>query len=242
VLATERFGTVIFDCDATLSEIEGIEELGREHRAEVEALTAAAMSGQLPLQEVYGRRLALAQPSWTRVQEVGRLYVEKLVPDADGVVAALLEHDVDVRIVSSGVLPAVLILARALGLSDDRVAAVDLRFSADGHYQGFDPASPLAASGGKVRVVEAWSQQLRRPIMMVGDGATDLETRPVVDLFVAFAGVAARPGVMAAADVVIKQCSLAPVLPLALERLPLTEPARSLYRRGLSMLELNLER
>ncbi len=122
------------------------------------------------------------------------------------------------------------------------MAAVDLRFSADGHYQGFDPASPLAASGGKVRVVEAWSQQLRRPIMMVGDGATDLETRPVVDLFVAFAGVAARPGVMAAADVVIKQCSLAPVLPLALERLPLTEPARSLYRRGLSMLELNLER
>ena len=242
MLPTRQYGAVIFDCDATLSEIGGIEELGREHRAEVEALTDAPMSGRLPLEEVYGRRLALAQPSRTRVLEVGQLYVDRLVPDAGAVVTVLLAHGVDVRVVSSGVLPAVLVLSRALGLSDDRVAAVDLHFTVDGHHQGFDPASPLAASGGKVRVVEAWGLELRRPIMMVGDGATDLETRPVVDLFVAFAGVAARPGVMAAADVVIRQCSLAPVLPLALERPPSTEPARSVYQRGLSMLELNLER
>jgi hypothetical protein len=75
--------------------------------------------------------------------------------------------------------------------------------------------------------------------MMVGDGATDLETRPVVDLFVAFAGVTARPGVMAAADYVIRQRSLAPVLPLALERSPESEPGRSVYERGLVMLNSN---
>jgi phosphoserine phosphatase len=242
VLPKERFGTVIFDCDATLSEICGIDELGREHRAEVEALTDAAMSGQLPLEEVYRRRLALAQPGRSRVLEVGQMYVDRLVPDGDTVVAALLDAGVDVRIVSSGVLPAVLVLSRALGIPDDRVAAVDLHFTVDGRYSGFDPASPLSASHGKLRVVEGWGRELRRPIMMVGDGATDLETRPVVDLFVAFAGVAARPGVMAAADVVIRECSMAPVLPLALERPPLTEPARSVYRRGLSMLEQNLER
>ena len=235
----ERFGTVIFDCDATLSEIVGIEELGREHRAEVEALTAAAMSGQLPLEEVYGRRLALAQPNRERVVEVGRLYVEHIVPDTPALVSALRAHDVDVRIVSSGVLPAVLVLSRMLGLPDDRVAAVDLHFSGAGEYQGFDPTSPLAASGGKISAIQQWGSALRRPVMMVGDGATDLETRPVVDLFVAFAGVAARPRVMAAADVVINQRSLAPVLPLALESPPHDEPARSLYQRGLSMLKSN---
>ena len=119
-------------------------------------------------------------------------------------------------------------------MPDDRVAAVDLRFDAAGEYDAFDD-SPLVASGGKVAILAGW--QLKRPVMMVGDGMTDLETRPVVDLFVAFAGVAARPRVMAGADVVITDLSMAPVLSLALERPPEHEPARSIYERGLSMLQ-----
>ena len=235
--ARERFGTVIFDCDATLSGITGIEELSRHMRSEVESLTNSAMSGHLPLEQVYARRLRLAQPNRTRVENLGRLYVERLVPDAREVVAALSESKVDVRIVSSGVRQAVLFLARELGVPDDHVAAVDVRFDAVGEYDTFDPESPLVASQGKVAVVRNWGRQLERPIMMVGDGMTDLETRPVVDLFVAFAGVVARPKVMAGADVVIRDCSLAPVLPLALDRPPEHEPARSLYERGLSMLQ-----
>jgi phosphoserine phosphatase len=229
-----RFGTVVFDCDATLSEITGIDELSREQRSEVERLTDSAMSGQLPLEQIYARRLALARPNRRRVEDLGRLYVERLVPDAREVVAALADNEVDVRIVSSGVRPAVLALSRALGVPDDRVAAVDLRFDAAGEYDAFAD-SPLVASGGKVAVLEGW--QLNRPVMMVGDGMTDLETRPVVDLFVAFAGVVARPRVMAGADVVITDLSLAPVLSLALDRPPEHEPARSIYERGLSMLQ-----
>ena len=193
------------------------------------------MSGQLPLEQIYARRLALARPNRRRVEDLGRLYVERLVPDAREVVAALADNEVDVRIVSSGVRPAVLTLARWLGVPDDRVAAVDLRFDAAGEYDTFAD-SPLVASGGKVAILESW--QLNRPVMMVGDGMTDLETRPVVDLFVAFAGVAARPRVMAGADVVITDFSMAPVLTLALDRPPEHEPARSVYERGFSMLQI----
>ena len=230
-----RFGTVVFDCDATLSAITGIEELSREQRSEVERLTDSAMSGQLPLEQIYARRLALARPNRRRVEDLGRLYVERLVPDAREVVAALADSEVDVRIVSSGVRPAVLTLARSLGVPDDRVAAVDLRFDAAGEYDAFED-SPLVASGGKAVILEGW--QLNRPIMMVGDGMTDLETRPVVDLFVAFAGVVARARVTAGADVVITDFSMAPVLSLALDRPPEHEPARSIYERGLSMLQI----
>ena len=233
----ERFGTVIFDCDATLSQIEGIEELGREHRAEVEALTEAAMNGALPLEQVYGKRLALARPTRRRVEEVGRMYVERIVPDTHDTVRTLLTAGVDVRVISSGVLPAVLILARALGIADDKVAAVDLRFDEQGEYQAFDTSSPLAAAGGKRRVVEGWQHSLRTPVMLVGDGATDLEAKPVVDMFVAFAGVAARPSVIAGADAVIRHNTMAPVLPLALDRQPPDEPGRSLYERGLALLQ-----
>jgi phosphoserine phosphatase len=236
-----QFGTVIFDCDATLSEIEGIEELGREQRAEIQALTDAAMSGRVPLEEVYGQRLALARPDRHRVEEVGWMYVDRMVADAQAVVAALQAANVDVRIVSSGVLPAVLILSRTLGLPDHHVAAVDLQFGSDGRYLDFDASSPLAFDDGKVRAIKAWGAELRRPVMMVGDGATDLQTRPFVDLFVAFAGVAARPSVMAGAEVVIRQCTLAPVLPLALERPPESEPARSVYQRGLALLNVDAQ-
>ena len=73
--------------------------------------------------------------------------------------------------------------------------------------------------------------------MLVGDGATDLEARPVVDSFVAFAGVADRPNVTAHADVVIRTPSLLPVLALALEGTEIGEAGiKQLVDRGVALL------
>ncbi|NIQ57067.1 MAG: haloacid dehalogenase, partial [Gammaproteobacteria bacterium] len=92
-------------------------------------------------------------------------------------------------------------LAAELGIAPEHVGAVDVRFDGGGAYTGFDAASPLARADGKPEMVRRWLPGLPRPVMLVGDGATDLEAAPVVDLFVAFAGVADRPGVTAEADV-----------------------------------------
>jgi phosphoserine phosphatase len=211
-----RFGTVIFDCDSTLSTIEGIEEIAREHRAEIEAMTEEAMRGKVPLEAVYGRRLELVRPPRGRVIALGQRYIDTLVPGTREAVDSLLRAGVHVRIISGGLKPAVLIVARSLGIEDSAVDAVDVYFGDDGAYSGFDVASPLAASGGKRAVIEAFSQEVPRPIMLVGDGATDLEAQPAVDAFVAFAGVAYRPTVVAAADFVIRDRSLSPIVDLAL--------------------------
>jgi phosphoserine phosphatase len=53
---------ICFDCDSTLSSIEGIDELARlrgpEAFARVEALTADAMNGRIPrCEDVFGRPL-----------------------------------------------------------------------------------------------------------------------------------------------------------------------------------------
>ncbi|HEX7118390.1 MAG TPA: HAD-IB family phosphatase [Longimicrobiales bacterium] len=232
-----RYGTVVFDCDSTLSSIEGIEELASEHRAEVVALTEAAMRGVVPLEEVYGRRVELVRPSRERLEALGRRYVETLVPDAKDVVAALLGEGVEVRVVSGGLRPAVLVLTRALGLPDDHVAAVDVHFDASGAYAGWDAGSPLAYAGGKRVVLERWAPSLPRPILMVGDGATDLEARPVVDAFVAFAGIVERAPVVQAADIVLRDRSLAPVVPLALDgEPPKSGAARAVFDRGARIL------
>lgn len=231
-----RFGSVVFDCDSTLSAVEGIEELAAGHRAEVTALTEAAMRGEVPLEEVYGRRLGLVRPTRTAVDALGRRYIEALVPDARETVAALRDEGVVVRVVSAGLLPAVRAVAAELGLADDDVAAVGIRFSDDGAYAGYEDDSPLTRSGGKRRVLEGWAGELPRPVMMVGDGANDVGARPAVDRFVAFAGVVERPAVTASADRVILARSLAPVVPLALDGPPSTAAASAVYEKGLRLL------
>lgn len=232
-----RFRGVIFDCDSTLSAIEGIDELGKDHREEVAALTDAAMRGDLPLEQVYARRLELVRPSRAAIDALAVRYIDALVPDAREVVAALRSEGIAVRIVSGGVRAAIIPLARALGVDVGALAAVDVRWNADGSYAGFDTGSPLARSGGKREVIARWREEIGAPLMMVGDGITDLEARPVVDMFVAYAGVAARAPVMEAADVVLRDSSLAPVVTLAFDGdIPLDRDARALAEKGARLL------
>ena len=233
-----RYRTVVFDCDSTLSAIEGIDELAHAHRGEVARLTDAAMTGAIPLEEVYGARLALAQPTRESVAALGRQYIDEMVPDAAEVVGALRRAAVRVRVISGGLLPAVSMLARRLGLDPADVAAVDIRFTPGGTYDDYDATSPLARAGGKRELLAEWRATSPRPMMFVGDGATDLEAKSVVDLFVAFTGVVARPNVIAGADVVVTSRSLAPILPLALgDDRPSDAADRALFDRGARLLD-----
>lgn len=207
------FNSIVFDCDSTLVAVEGIDELSGPYREQIQALTEAAMDGSVPLEEVYGRRLELIRPTRARLEEMSAKYVRALVPHARETVAALRWLGKTVRIVSGGLLPAVLAVARELGMDDADVAAVGIHFDADGAYAGFESASPLARSNGKAQVIGAWN--LPRPALLVGDGATDREARPAVDAFAAYMGVAWRAAVADGADYVLRDASLAPILALA---------------------------
>lgn len=212
MVTTPRFGTVIFDCDSTLSAIEGIDELAAGHRAAISALTDAAMRGDVPLESVYRARLELIRPDRSALAALAAHYIAAATPGAQETIRVLRAHGVEVRILSGGLRQAIIPFAIWLGLTERDVAAVDIHFGPDGEYTGFDVASPLGRSGGKRIVVAEWRRQLPGPMLMVGDGITDLETRPAVDRFVAFAGVVERPEVTAHADAVIRSPSLLPIL------------------------------
>ena len=77
---------------------------------------------------------------------------------------------------------------------------VSVRFDALGAYAGYDATSPLTTAKGKSQVVAAL--KLDAPILAVGDGATDLAMRDVVDAFVAFTGFVRRSTVVERADAV----------------------------------------
>ncbi len=206
---------ICFDCDSTLSSIEGIDELARRRGPEVfrsiEAMTEDAMDGKIPIEEVFGRRLEAIRPSQEDARAVGRSYVEHVEASAAAAVAALARAGWTPVIVSGGFRQAIRPLADFLGIA--RVEAVDLHFAPDGGYAGYDSAYPSTRSGGKVEIIGALRRELRpERVVMVGDGVSDLETRPAVDLFIGYGGFAARERVKRGAAVFVTSLGAVPGL------------------------------
>ena len=237
------FDLVIFDCDSTLCDVEGIDELARwqGRDAEVAALTNQAMNGEVPLESVYSRRLDLLQPTREQMRRLGQLYREHLLPGVADVIAALLAADRQVFIVSGGLAEAVRDLGAHLGLPPENIYAVGTDYdelsgrwwetwkhrhgNPDERYARHD-GGPLTIGSGKLEIVRRLRAQHRGRAMLIGDGTSDLEARAGVELFVGFGGVVSREKVAAGAEVFIRTASLAPVLPLALARPALPAPTQ----------------
>jgi phosphoserine phosphatase len=212
-----KFDAVCFDCDSTLSRIEGIDELALRSGLgqEISALTEAAMNGSLSIDAVYAERLAAVRPDQATVAWLGQRYVEELVPGAKETVDALHHLGKAVYVVSGGLLPAIRHLGRFLGISAARVFAVPIQFDASGAYRGFDDTSPLSRAEGKATVCDQLAAQ-HATIAMVGDGMTDVAARAAGAFVVGFGGVAHREAVARAADRYITAPSLKATLEVLL--------------------------
>ena len=205
-----QFKSVVVDVDSTLSAVEGIDWLAAQRsdalRAQVAEATDRAMRGEIQLTDIFAARMNLVAPSRDQVAALAAEYVSRLEPDAAESLAKLTNAGVHVVLVSGGIREAILPLARHLGIPDQDLNAVAVYFSEGGEYKGFDQNSPMTRNGGKAEMVRSLS--LAKPILGVGDGITDLETRtaipPAVDAFAAYTGVIDRPIVTSAADYIIQ--------------------------------------
>lgn len=206
---------LIFDCDSTLSSIEGIDELGRLRGPavfkRVEDMTNDAMNGKIPVEAVFGARLEIIRPEAGDVAAIGRRYIDTIEPDAKAVIEAAVVAGWTPMIISGGFRNAIRPLADHLGIG--RVEAVDLFFNSDGSYRGFDKAYPTTRSGGKPEVINRLKAELKpAKIVMIGDGVSDLETKPFVDLFVGFGRYTARDKVRQGSEAFITRLAELPAL------------------------------
>jgi phosphoserine phosphatase len=206
---------ICFDCDSTLSSIEGIDELARlrgpEALAFVEALTEDAMNGRIPIEDIFARRLDLIRPGAREAAIVGRRYIEAVEPTARGTIATMAAMGWTPVIVSGGFRQTIHPLAEFLGVS--RVEAVDLYFTGDGTYRDYDRSYPSTRTGGKREIIASLRSELRpEKVVMVGDGMSDLETRPSVDLFVGFGGFVTRERVRREAAAFVTSLAAVPAL------------------------------
>ena len=223
------YDLIFFDCDSTLSTIEGIDELaklkGKEGR--VGLLTNKAMDGELDLSEVYGKRLKAIRPTRAQLKAVEVRYWETMVEDALEVISALHFIGKKVFIISGGLIDAVKGFGRRLGVDPSLIRAVELEYNElSGEWWRYhEPEAqqsktyldynegPLTVSSGKPKIINELSGDLPGRRMMVGDGSSDLATQSVVDLFIGYGGVVARDKVKAESKVFVQNLSLAVILP-----------------------------
>ncbi|XP_073124535.1 phosphoserine phosphatase, chloroplastic-like [Henckelia pumila] len=196
---------VCFDVDSTVCLDEGIDELAEFCGAgkAVADWTARAMSGSVPFEQALAARLSLFNPSLSQVQDFLQKRPPKLSPGIDALVKKLKDTNKDVYLISGGFRQMINPVASILGIPHERIFANQLLFGSSGEFLGFDADEPTSRSGGKATAVE----NIRKArgyssLVMIGDGATDLEARKPggADLFICYGGVQLRQAVAAKAD------------------------------------------
>jgi len=225
------YENVIFDCDSTLTTVEGIDALARAAGKgwRVSILTEAAMNGEIELGEVYSKRLLSLKPTRGQIHAIRQIYKQNLVEDAREVISALKYLGHQVYIISGGLAEPVREFGHFLGVPRDHIRAVDVEYDqlSGNWWQRQDEQlnveeryldhlqEPLTLSDGKAQVIEELLAGGPGRSILIGDGVSDLLAGRAVDVFVGFGRVVSRPRVKTEAPIFISSSRLAPLISIA---------------------------
>ncbi|MEN8625570.1 phosphoserine phosphatase SerB [Psychrobacter proteolyticus] len=194
-----------FDMDSTLIEQEVIVELAKTAGIgeEVEAITEAAMRGEIDFDESFAQRVALLKGTSTDVLDdiCSRLTLSTGARTTISALKALGYHTV---LVSGGFTYFARYIAEQLGIDEVHANALDIEEGeVTGHVQW-----PIVNGAKKAAIVEHTAERLgieMSQVVCVGDGANDLPMMALADLGVAYH---AKPIVQARADAAINVTGL----------------------------------
>ena len=191
---------VVMDVDSTLIQDEVIELLashaGRE--AEVAAVTAAAMRGELDFADSLRERVAALEGLPATVLDDVRAAVQ-FTPGARTLVRTLKRLGFTVAIVSGGFIEVVEDLARELGIDHAHANRLEVR---DGILTG-RLVGDIVDRAGKAAALRRFAAEAGLPLsrtVAIGDGANDLDMLEAAGLGVAFN---AKPVVREQADTAV---------------------------------------
>mgnify|MGYP000324000910 CR=1 FL=1 len=204
------FSLVAMDMDSTLITIECIDEIADMQglKAEVSAITEAAMRGELDFSASLAARVALLKG--LEASALARVYDERLrlSPGAQAMLAAVRAAGLKTLLVSGGFTFFTERLKTRLGLDYAHANVLEIE---DGRLTG-RVVGGIVDAEEKMRTVARVCAELgvdtRRAIVM-GDGANDLKMMGIGGLSVAFR---AKPVVRAQADVALNFSGLDGVL------------------------------
>ncbi|XP_023120296.2 phosphoserine phosphatase isoform X2 [Amphiprion ocellaris] len=193
-----RAEAVCFDVDSTVIKEEGIDELAKFCGVgdAVTEMTRKAMGGSVTFKKALTERLSIIRCSREQVNKLITDHPPQLTPGVRELVDSLHQRNVKVFLISGGFRCIVEHVATQLNIPLHHVYANRLKFYFNGEYAGFDESQPTAESGGKGKVISMLKEQHGfKTVVMIGDGATDLEACPPANAFVGFGGNVVRPQV-----------------------------------------------
>lgn len=198
-----------FDMDSTLIEQEVIVELAKTAGIgdEVEAITEAAMRGEINFDESFAKRVALLQGIPTSVLDdiCARL---TLSTGAKATITALKTLGYHTLLVSGGFSYFANYIAEQLGIDEVHANELDI----DENEVSGDIQLPIVNGAKKAAIVKHTAEHLgieMSQVICVGDGANDLPMMAIADLGVAYH---AKSIVQARADAAINVSGLEGVL------------------------------
>lgn len=209
-----NYDVICFDVDSTLVTIEGVDWLAQQKGVgkQVQHLTQLAMDGEVPMQEVFGKKIDILAPSRSELEELGKYYCSQITDGAEKVVQTLTDLGIEVWLITGGLYLALLPLADKLHIPQDHIHANEVYFDEMGNYKGINKNCTLTRTDGKAQCATVIGKG--RQMAFVGDSVTDLATKSVVKTFIGFGGVVTRKKVKEEAEFFIKSKSLEPLLSL----------------------------
>lgn len=232
---------VIFDCDGTLTSIEGIDVLAENNGVseKVKNLTSVAMGQSGINPQIYKERLDLVYPSERSTLRLGQHYIQNCIPDTQEVIKLFQRLNKSLYIVSAGLYPAVALFADFLKIPRSNIFAVPIHFNENGEFIDYDHQSPLITSMGKKDIVNQL-KPLHHQMAYLGDGLNDLAAKDLVSRFIGYGGIYYRENIRAASDYYITAPFLAALLPLILtaeECAALNPSEKALYEKGMIAIQ-----
>jgi phosphoserine phosphatase len=202
---------VIFDVDSTLIEQEVIELLAdwAGKRAEVEAVTERAMSGELDFTASLKARVRHLEglPESVIAETLAKCSV---TPGAKALIDAIHSVGGKVGAVSGGFSQLLEPLAKELELDFHRANTLEV---VDGVLTG-DVTGTIIDKPAKATALIEWAKSLELDLkytVAIGDGANDLDMMAVAGLSIGFN---ARPRVRKAADIILDSADLSEAIGL----------------------------
>ena len=200
------------DMDSTLITIECIDELGdlAGKKAEIAAITAQAMRGEIEYRDSLRRRVAALKD--LDESALARIYEERLrlTPGAEALIAACKQHGVQLLLVSGGFTFFTERLKARLGIDHTISNVLEVR---KGRLTGalVGEIVDADAKADKFREVLSQLKATREQSVAIGDGANDLKMMKEAGISVAFR---AKPVVRAQATCALNWSGLDGVLNL----------------------------
>lgn len=205
--AIKKADAICFDVDSTVITEEGIDVLATSLGVgdAVSKLTASAMGGTTLFQNALKARLDLIKPSIENLENIQKEHPLQFTHRLKELIEILHKKGKNIYLVSGGFRQMINPIALQLGISVSNIYANNLFFTEDGEYNGFDTNEPTSKDGGKAKVIQDLIDKYDyKCVIMIGDGATDMQARPPAKAFIGYGGIIEREKVKNGADWFIK--------------------------------------